>query len=39
VAREYSILAVVDVHAATRRLKTSQWVQVDGFVGRIVALK
>jgi len=39
VAREYGIAAVVGTHQATRKLKTGQWVEVDGQAGtvRVVA--
>ncbi len=35
VAREYGIPAVVGVDRATERLKTGQWVRVDGTTGKI----
>jgi phosphoenolpyruvate-protein kinase (PTS system EI component) len=39
VARKYGIAAVVGTHQATRKLKTGQWVEVDGQAGtvRVVA--
>lgn len=38
VAREYGIPAVVGVHEATTRLKTGQYVRVDGSQGKIAIL-
>lgn len=35
VAREYGIPAVVGVQNATERLRTGQWVRLDGSSGRI----
>lgn len=39
VAREYGIPAVVGVAGATRRLRTGQWVRVDGEAGLVVPLE
>ncbi len=39
VAREYGIPAVVGVTRAVARLKTGQWVRVDGSEGQVVILK
>jgi pyruvate,water dikinase len=39
VAREYGLPAVVGVHQATTRLKTGQWVRVDGNHGRVTILE
>ena len=38
VAREYGIPAVVGVHEATTRLKTGQFVRVDGSNGLVIVL-
>jgi rifampicin phosphotransferase len=39
VAREYGIPAVVGVHEATTRIKTGQWIRVDGNRGHVTILK